>query len=231
MREQIIIEINKLHYSWSYERFCQVYNDMLVKFVDFDDTGAFKDKPNKIGAAKFFTYFNIQWISSCFNLWQIYNTPAGFSTTQSPQESFKKDVKLTFTDYCKLTVHECLQALMVTIINYYSVNMNPFSLIATPNELCIKKSKSLELKSNRFLLTHSNNILYQNDAKTSTFCINLDYKSCTCTYYLDKKICLHLIAASKIFKRDSGLSNEHDEFYTAKKGTGRLKNEKRVGFM
>ena len=93
---------------------------MIFKYVSFNIDHKMIDKEGKV--KKFFKYFNGQWIYNCFNLWQIYNTPAGFSTSQSPIESFNKEVKLTFTDYTKLSVYECLSALMVTIIEYYSKN-------------------------------------------------------------------------------------------------------------
>ena len=72
-------------------------------------------------------------------MWQVYNTPPGFSTTQSLIESHNKDVKQNFTDYTKLSIRECLVALMVTIITYYSNNLKPFDLIPTPDEMCLKK--------------------------------------------------------------------------------------------
>ena len=40
-------------------------------------------------------------------------------------------------------------------------------------------------------------------------------------------ICAHLIASSKIFNQDIGITNDSAEFYTAKKGPGRPKKQRK----
>ena len=72
VRSNIIADINKLHFSWSYERYNQCYNEMLFKYVSFDHEGNMFDKEGNVGAAKFFQYFIKQCIFSCFNYWQIF---------------------------------------------------------------------------------------------------------------------------------------------------------------
>ena len=70
-------------------------------------------------------------------------------------------------------------------------------------------------------------ILYKTKADGITFTINLKNKFCSCTYYLDKKICSHLIAASEIFNENIGIDNSQAEFLTAKNTRGRPKKSKK----
>ena len=58
VREDIICDINKLHFSWSHERFSHCFNEMLLKYVTFNAEHKMIDKEGKVGAAKFFEYFN-----------------------------------------------------------------------------------------------------------------------------------------------------------------------------
>ena len=156
-------------FSWSYERFCQVYNDIMVKTEDFDDTGALK----KLVLLSLLTYFNVQWISSYFKLWQFYNRPSGFSSTQSPWESFNKDIKLTFPDFFKLTVHDKNKILSL-IFGIYLWNQNwkkinsykIFSLWTIGRQFIsirlLKKSKNIRgilfLKNNWLFMTNQKNL-------------------------------------------------------------------------
>ena len=39
-----------------------------------------------------------------FHNWQIFNNPAGYATTQNPEESFNKQVKEIYTEFERLTV-------------------------------------------------------------------------------------------------------------------------------
>ena len=48
------------------------------------------------------------------------------------------------------------------------------------------------------------------------FLLNIELKSCPCSYYLDKKICQHLLAASRIFNFD--ISSEKTFVVLKKKG-------------
>ena len=51
--------------------------------------------PNLYNALQIFkSYFIRQWLAGTFVNWQILNTPAGYSTTQNPEESFNNQIKL-----------------------------------------------------------------------------------------------------------------------------------------
>ena len=53
VRSYIIADINKLHFSWSNERYNHCYNEMLFKYVSFDHEGNMFDKEGNVGAANF----------------------------------------------------------------------------------------------------------------------------------------------------------------------------------
>ena len=215
LQADILKDVNLLHYSWSYTRYCEYYNFMMAKWDKWDQDGV-------VGIKKFKDYFNAQWINNCFNLWQIFNTPAGLSPTNSPQESFNREVKSTFTIYNKLSVHECLVALMSTIILYYSVNKKKFDLIPTTSDIIIKKSENL--KADMFNVSNIKHIIiYTNRNKNFSFAINLQDKICPCSYFLDRKICHHLIAAAKFYGVNLIETENQAEFFTEKKKKGRPK--------
>ena len=46
-------------------------------------------------------YFKKQWCSGKFKNWQIFLTPAGYASTNSPIESHNNDIKSNFTAHIK----------------------------------------------------------------------------------------------------------------------------------
>ena len=89
------------------------------------------------------------------------------------------------------------------------------------------KAKKIKSEPSRFVKFANEVILYKTKADGITFTINLKNKFCSCTYYLDKKICSHLIAASEIFNENIGIDNSQAEFFTAKNTRGRPKKSKK----
>ena len=81
----------------------------------------------------------------------------------------------------------------------------------------------------RFVKLANEAILFKTKVDSVTFNLDMKNKSCTCCYYLDKKICSHLIAASEIFNKDIGVENAEAEFFTGKNTRGRPKKAKRGG--
>lgn len=78
-------------------------------------------------------YFLSQWLEGKFNNWQLFNVPAGLSTTNSPIESFNKLLKSFVTGYTKPSVYVLLKLLMDRCINYYSLNLPPFKWYRPPD--------------------------------------------------------------------------------------------------
>ena len=60
-------------------------------------------------AMQFYRYFKTQWIENIFSNWQIFQTPAGFTTTNNPVESYNAIIKRFFTNRLKLNLIPALE--------------------------------------------------------------------------------------------------------------------------
>ncbi len=85
---------------------------------------------------------------NCHKLWQIFNTPPGYSTTNSPIESMNKQIKESFTDYDKLSVYHIINVICSEVITYYSYHQVPISIIpiipTAPSDKLVKKTKTID---------------------------------------------------------------------------------------
>ncbi len=59
LHAEILRDINSMHYSWSYDRYCEVYSLAIAKWDRWDSAGV-------RGMEAFKEYFNKQWICSDF---------------------------------------------------------------------------------------------------------------------------------------------------------------------
>ncbi|CAF0860350.1 unnamed protein product [Brachionus calyciflorus] len=92
----IFEDINKMHETKSESEFSS-----RKKFS--------KWKRNKFD--KFADYFEKEWIRGHFSNWQIFNTPPGYSSSNSIIESFNRTVKTSFTLKKRLSVLKSLEML------------------------------------------------------------------------------------------------------------------------
>ena len=76
-------QIGKLHFSKTKEIYEKRLDDLYSKW-------------GQHGMKKFREYFWKQWIKSDFNKWQIFRTPAGYSMTNSPIESYNNKINSIF---------------------------------------------------------------------------------------------------------------------------------------
>ena len=140
----------------------------------------------------FVTYFQKQWIKSSFSKWQLFQVPSGWSTTNSPIESFNNRVKSDFTKRLKYHLSASLEVFK-EMVNYLSVNRPKFTIEAKVSGI-MKKQAKLLLPLSQF--THAlHNIHTYKQSNGVLLHINTVRRTCSCKTFRDKLVCKHLIAA------------------------------------
>ena len=99
-------DIDELHYC----RTQQEYDTLLEKKIR---------KWKRLQLNDFIDYFSKQWLDSDFSKWQIYHTPAGYSSSNGIIESYNRTVKTSFTRRQRLSVLNALKMMAEKSV-YYS---------------------------------------------------------------------------------------------------------------
>ena len=88
------------------------------------------DKWESKGWARWLSYFNKEWLLNArFNNWQMFKVPPGIPNTNNPIESFNKILKLIYTNYNVLSIHELLKTLINKLVNFLSVEPKSSNII------------------------------------------------------------------------------------------------------
>jgi hypothetical protein len=124
---------------------------------------------------EFKDYFIKQWLVGDFCNWQIFNTPPGYATTQNPEESFNKQIKV-YTEFERLTVLGACQA-MHNICSDYSHNMGEFKLGRDKDNATIKLA---ECSPKDFYKVEENQYWYK-----EIYQIFLEPRFCSCQFFTD----------------------------------------------
>jgi hypothetical protein len=159
-------------------------------------------------------YFIEQWLIGSFTNWQIFNTPAGYATTQNPEESFNKQVKECFTEFERLTPLGGANV-MYKICLHHSENQPVFALYKDKSNATIKLAR--ECSRNDFAQIDANTLIYKNK-----YHIYLEPRYCSCQYFIDEGTCKHHVGACIITNH---VDNNNREFVMAT-GRGRPKSAK-----
>ena len=141
---------------------------------------------------KFKNYFIEQWLQGSFTNWQIFNTPAGFATTQNPEESFNKQIKDHYTEWERLTILGAVDC-MFKIVTDYSANQGEFATVKARCNQTIRKAQTLN--PNDFYVQDANTLIYQ-----SKYYINLFPRYCSCPCFIDNGTCKHHVGACLVTK-------------------------------
>lgn len=162
---------------------------------------SWKNYKGKNSLKDFISYFNKQWIDSSFKNWQIFCTPAGYPMTNSPIESYNNIIKKFFTNRVKYNILPVCEIFETQII-IQSRSIREFPRLI-PIPLSIKKTAITQVCTDK--ITESLNELddngnpihvydhrYKIAFSSECFCIDCCY--CSCCYFVDKGICLHLVA-------------------------------------
>ena len=163
------------------------------------------------GLSDFREYFDSQWVrNGKFNKWvffflfwiliilnlikkQIYHSPKGFASTNNPCESHNKYIKLKFTNYESMSLHQLLQIICEDLIPYFSKNSADKSLMRYRVADAKTKSEVRVLSNISFHqpIDNHNNFIYYFGI-SSIYQINPIQKTCTCRWNLAIGTCKHI---------------------------------------
>ena len=122
-----------------------------------------------------------------------------YAHTNSPIESFNNYLKLNFT--CRLK-HNLIPAIKIleVLISYESNKMIKFKTFGTVNKSMMNRAYRLINRKSIIRLTDSFKYTRNDNSFETIITRPLDDKlmSCTCSFYLDKAVCHHLLAATVI---------------------------------
>ena len=89
MYQEVMKDVTDLHNTLSIGEFEMLSADVLKRWRKKPDMLAFAD------------YFENTWLNSAFNRWQLFWTEPGKAHTNSPIESYNKEIKSSFTKRIK----------------------------------------------------------------------------------------------------------------------------------
>ena len=204
--DDILSAINYIHYSTTVQDFEARKEEVLSKW-----SACVYEPRIYLQLQKFKQYFIDQWLTGSFNNWQIFNTPAGYSTTQNPEESFNGQIKDVFTEFERLTVLGACES-MRKICLHYSENQPVFKLVKDKCNATIKLAK--ECLRTDFVQTDPNTLWYKNKYQ-----IILEPRFCSCAYFIDEGTCKHHVGACIITNH----VDYSDREFVIAKGKGRPK--------
>jgi hypothetical protein len=173
IQKQILLNIKQLHSSMSETEFQR-------KLKQCDETWP----------KRFKLYFFKVWINSINNLWQVYNSPYGFTSSNSTIESFNASVKR----YTKRLIMDIFSAFeKVKDICIYEANrLNEFSCKVTVNKKTLSSAKIIQKDLHKL----SNDVFnYYSALSRKTYIINTTQKVCSCVCFSKTMMCKHLVAA------------------------------------
>ena len=157
-------------------------------------------------------YMPSTWVSSFFCTWQLFYSPPGFAPTNGPNESINKKIKQTHTKHEKRAVYDILE-IMVDMVRDYSLSKIPFALRAKPDPAILDNKLWEKYKVERTQYPNIYSVTNQHQ-----HWVNTSYRSCSCVDYLDKAVCVHIVAVLKHL--DQFVDDDDREFF-AKKKSGR----------
>ena len=204
--DDILSAINYLHYSTTIQVFETRKEEVLSRW-----SACVYEPRIYQQLQKFKQYFIDQWLNGSFNNWQIFNTPAGYSTTQNPEESFNGQIKEVFTEFERLTVLGACES-MRKICLHYSENQPVFKLVKDKCNSTIKLAR--ECSRTDFVQTDPNTLWYK-----SKYQITLEPRYCSCPYFIDEGTCKHHVGACIITNH----VDYNDREFVIAKGKGRPK--------
>ncbi len=182
-------DIYALHYSTTVEDYRILLRSIMAKWDSMDCPALKSFKKD---------YFLPYWINSIHSKWQICHTPAGWASTNNPDEAFNKQIKSHHTKYHKLSVIEFLSMCIKVMVPYYSINKKEFKLYREPDKEVV--SKANELEADWFTKDPHDPSRVQFYDQEMVYLLDIgEYKSCSCVSFQDKFTCKHLVAASSIF--------------------------------
>jgi hypothetical protein len=145
----------------------------------------------------FLSYFTKQWIDSPFCNWQLFQTPPGYAMTNCPIESYNGKIKKFFTNRTKynlLPVFEIFEQVVKLESRSVLSQEIPISAIA---KFSVKKEAKKYVDSIVRLGSEDDCKKYlcydKHEVSINLECFCPDCTNCTCSYFLDTAVCIHLV--------------------------------------
>ena len=160
---------------------------------------------------EFSVYFLSEWCGERWNTRKIFDTPMGFSSTNNPVKSQKKQFKQFFTCWVIMTTHRAILMICEKYLVTTSKCAKMFSFIRHSNAIVKMNAKDLNIE--KFVRSSENEVLYF--SFDTIYKINLETKNCTCRWYCAYAACQHKVRAFNLFDVQDHVSKF---VFRAKKG-------------
>ena len=146
-------------------------------------------------------------MNGTFCKWQLFQTPPGFAMTNSSLESYD-EIKRLYTDRKTFAIQPLLP-ILASSLTYEAVKEHKSynSTIAKASQIskarwllnsvyCVLTLKSSKLIAGKRLVTYSYSYKSVNkyEIEVSEECKCYECCCCNCSYFLDKGMCVHLLA-------------------------------------
>ena len=212
-------DIDSLHYSTSQEEFYYKKFDILDNW----SRPLWSSKIYK-QLIEFRDYFIKQWLEGFYCNWQLFNRPAGFASTNNPEEQFNGDFKQTYTGNERCTVGRICDVLCKCVYDCSTKHANRAFATVAPRDNGIIKAAKERYTAADFTVVNANTLYYNLKDETGRiigykYSISLSPRYCSCSWFLDVANCRHYVAASILM----GYVDEHDKEFVIAKGRGRPK--------
>lgn len=217
--EEVMKDITRLHYSKSEALFERNKLEILAKWRRYRDLKIFTE------------YFNKQWLEGQFVNWQIFNTPPGFASTNGPIESYNNTIKRFFTNRVKYNMLPALTILISQVAFESERDSVFYNDVLPPLKLVDEARSQLNEKSNGLMPMKNSNTQFKFELnrksslkiELSEECKCSDCCYCSCSIFLDKGYCVHLLMAC-LYAKISFPGIMVIKAFRQKKSKGRPKN-------
>ncbi len=136
---------------------------------------------------KFVDYFNEQWLVGHFVNWKIFNTPPGNASTNGPIESYNNKIKRFFTNRVKYNMLPALK-ILISQLNFESERDLDFLM-----KFCHLLSSSMMQNSLQFKFELNRKVHFTIELGEECKCPDCCF--CSCSIFIDKGYCVHLLMA------------------------------------
>ena len=144
----------------------------------------------------FHDYFEKQWINSKFKNWAVFHSPPGYTITNNPVESYNKSIKSNFTNRLKLNLIPAFE-IFDELIHHESSNAFNYKTTVVVTKTHENNAKKLLLS--KFVKKEQHLYNYNHSSGIESL-LDLQKKTCSCRYFADRRLCLHLIRTAILEK-------------------------------
>lgn len=187
MQESVVNDIRAIRNTKTFDSFELKKKNVVAKWK------------RKISLRIFFKYFSKQWLDSPFCNWQLFQTPAGFSMSNCPIESYNNKIKAFFTDRKKFNLLPVFE-IFEKVVKIESRDSLKIEIPKCPKlkVSVIKEAKNLVEKNTIEKLRIENGVSMflcngKHSVELDPDCVCPECTKCSCCIFLDSAVCTHLV--------------------------------------